>query len=234
MFRTITLTTAAGALAIAAAPAFAAGPVPVVEEPVVMAPQPVMMPSADWTGPYVGAQLGWGWASSDLSADPSDFGFPDDTDDFDADLDGNGVVGGFSAGYRYDFGQWVVGGEAQYDWAGVDFDELDISTDNIDLEEELDDEEGSLNDIWRLKGIAGYDMGRTLVYGSLGFAHASGEFGGDDIDGDGWVIGAGADYALTENLSLGGEVMYHQFDDFGYDGTDMTFTTLQAKMTFRF
>jgi hypothetical protein len=28
--------------------------------------------------------------------------------------------------------------------------------------------------------------------------------------------------------------MYHQFDDFGFEGSDLNITTHQAKMTFRF
>jgi outer membrane immunogenic protein len=227
--RNVLCSAAAAIAGTVAVPAFAAGPVAVVEEPMIMPPVTVM-PSADWTGPYVGAQLGWGWASGDTNVDLSEF----DLDDADADLDGSGWVGGFNAGYRHDFGQWVVGGEVQYDWAGVEFDELDIDSDDVDIDIDLDDDEGSLDSIWRAKALVGYDLGRTLVYGSGGYAHAAGEFGGDDIDGDGWVIGAGADYSLTESLSVGGEVMYHQFSDFGGEGSDMNFTTLQAKMTYRF
>ena len=235
MFRTFLATTSAGVVALVAMPALAAGPAPVVEEPMVMAPAPIV-PSADWTGGYVGGQLGWGWASGDTTVSATDFGLDEfeDEDDFDANLDGDGLVGGFTAGYRHDFGRFVAGGEFQYDWAGIDFDELDVETDNQELNQELDDEEGSLDEIWRLKGIAGYDAGRTLVYGSLGFAHASGEFGGEDLDGDGWLVGAGADYAIRENITVGGEVMYHQFNDFGFEGADLDATTLQGKVTFRF
>ena len=230
MFRRIVATAGAGVIAAAAAPAFAAGPVPVYEEPVIIAPETVIVPSADWTGPYVGAQLGWGWASGDTTVDLSEF----DLDDVDSDLDGDGWVGGLNAGYRYDFGQWVVGGEVQYDWAGIEFDELDITSDDVDIDIDLDEEQGSLNLIWRLKGLAGYDIGRTLLYGSAGWAHATGEFNGDDLDGDGWVLGVGADYALTENVSVGGEYQWHQFSDFGGDGNDLNFSALQAKVAFRF
>ena len=201
-----------------------------MEEPVVMAPAP-MMPSTDWTGPYVGGQLGWGWISGDSNLDGSDFGFDGDVD---ADFDGNGVIGGFTAGYRYDFGQFVAGGEVQYDWAHNEFDELDINTTDIDAQIDLEEEAGSLDSIWRVKGIAGYDLGRTLIYGSAGYAHASGEVGGDDADADGWLVGAGADYMIRDNVTIGGELMYHQFSDFGFKGSDLDATTFQAKVTYRF
>ncbi len=205
------MSSAASAIALAAAaPAFAAGPVPVMEEPVVMAPAP-MMPSTDWTGGYVGGQLGWGWATGEL-----DLSLGSDVDN--PDLDGNGVIGGFSTGYRYDFGQWVVGGELQYDWASLDFDNINVDLPGGSANIEVDD--ATLTDVWRAKMLAGYDLGTSLVYGSFGYAHATADFEGDELDGDGWVIGAGWDYMIRDNITIGGELMYHQFDDFGSTGTE--------------
>ena len=60
MFRYVFASTAA--VAALAAPAFAGGPTPVFEEPAVIAPV-VTAPVYDWTGFYVGGQLGWGWAT---------------------------------------------------------------------------------------------------------------------------------------------------------------------------
>jgi outer membrane autotransporter protein len=220
MIRTLTAASTV-AICMAAAPAFAAGPTPIVE-PVVVAPPPPV--GTDWTGGWVGGQLGWGWASTDLSLE----------DDIDTDLDGDGVIGGLTSGYLYDFGNFVLGGELQYDWANIEFDEIDIEGDDFETVIELDDESGTLEEMFRAKVIAGYDLGSTLVYGSAGYAHATAELAGEDVDGDGWVVGLGADYLIRENITIGGEVMYHQFDDFGGDGLDMDATTLQAKMTFRF
>ena len=50
MFRRIVVTASVGLIAASAVPAFAAGPLPVVEEPVIMVPEAVIVPSADWTG----------------------------------------------------------------------------------------------------------------------------------------------------------------------------------------
>jgi outer membrane immunogenic protein len=222
MLRTLLASTTAGGIALIAMPALAAGPVPVVQEPIVMAPMPV---GTDWTGAYVGAQLGWGWATGEL-----DLNLGSDIDN--PDLDGNGVIGGFSGGYRYDFGQWVVGGEIQYDWASIDFDNVNVNVPGGSVNVEVDDI--TLNSVWRAKALAGYDLGTSLLYGSFGYAHATADFDGDDLDGDGWVIGAGWDYLIRENLTIGGELMYHQFNDFGSKGTDLNATTLQAKMTYSF
>lgn len=189
-------------------------------EPVVTAPLVMPTPTQDWTGGYLGGQLGWGWARGD------------GTNTFDGvDLDADGVIGGVTGGYRYDFGNWVVGGELQYDWSDIEFSEIDLGSASIDV-----DDQGRLSDIWRVKGVAGYDLGRTLVYGSVGWAGATAEIGDESYDSTGWVVGAGVDYMLTDRFSVGGEVMYHDFGEFGDEGEnfDVNATTLQARATFRF
>ena len=219
--RRLALVSAAAALAPAAsAPAFAAGPVTVAPDPVVEAPLVMPAPTYDWSGPYVGGQLGWAWARGEGA------------NTFDGiDLDADGVIGGVTGGYRRDFGNWVLGGELQYDWADTEFNEIDVGGTSLDV-----DDEGRLNDIWRVKGTAGYDLGRTLIYGSVGWAGASAEIGDEDYDSTGWLVGAGVDYMVNDRFSIGGELMYHDFDEFGGDGEnfDVDATTLQAKTTFRF
>jgi len=39
---------------------------------------------------------------------------------------------------------------------------------------------------------------------------------------------------ITNNVSLGGELNYHQFDNFAGTGSDIEATTLQLRTTFRF
>ena len=53
-------------------------------------------------------------------------------------------------------------------------------------------------------------------------------------DEDGWFAGGGYEYLVTDNVSVGGEVLYHEFDDFDNSGTDVDATTVQARATFRF
>ena len=87
-----------------ATPALAGGPVEVAPEPTVMpAPAPVARSAVDWTGPYIGAQLGYA-----------------DIDSNGGGLDGNGFLGGVHAGYRWDFGSYVAGAEIDYDSADID------------------------------------------------------------------------------------------------------------------
>ncbi len=182
--------------------AFAGGLSTAIEEPVVYAePAPIPAPSADWTGGYVGAQIGYGDVNSNG-----------------AGLDGSGAIGGVHAGYLVDFGTFVTGAELSYDAGSID---LGAGADSLDS-------------VTRLKLIAGYDMGRTLVYASTGLARASATVGGADISDNGYLFGIGADYALTEQWTLGGEVMAHRFNDFGGTGARLQATTVQAKIAYRF
>ena len=218
--RLIAATTGGALAALAAAPSLAQGKLtsPAVE-PAPIAPVVAPSPTEDWTGPYVGGQLGWGWLDGEADLEGgSDF-----------DIEGDGVIGGLTGGYRYDFGRWVVGGEVQYDWADAEFDEVDPGTTTVD-------DAGRLDNMWRAKGLAGYDAGPALIYGSLGWTRADVEVADERYDSDGWLVGAGVDYMLTDSVSVGGEVMYHQFDDFGDGGEeiDLDATTLQGKVTFRF
>ncbi|MEF3047662.1 outer membrane protein [Pseudotabrizicola sp. L79] len=187
---------------VAAQGAWAGGPIEVAPEPMVeAAPVPMVAPSGEWTGGYVGAQLGYG----DLGSAGTAF-------------DGDGAIGGVHAGYRFDYGQIVAGAEVSYDSA------------NIDLGTAGD----SLDDVAKLNVTLGYDLGNTLVYGAAGLARASATVGGVDVSDNGYYLGLGAEYALTDQWSVGGELGNHHFSNFGGTGSDIDATTAQAKINFRF
>jgi opacity protein-like surface antigen len=124
------------------------------------------------------------------------------------------VAGGVTLGYDRDFGQWVLGGALDYDFADANV------APGTDLEE-----------VFRLKVRAGPKIGRGLLYGAAGWANADTSNRGDD---DGWFIGGGYDYMVSDRFSVGGEVLYHRFDSFNGTGSDIDFTTLQVRATFRF
>ena len=191
--------------------AFAAGPEPVAVEPVIVAP--VAPPSGDWGGFYAGAQLGYGFGNLDL--DPTQIG----------DVDADGALGGFTAGYNWDLGDWVLGVEAQYDWAN-----LSVSNDT--------GASGSFDDFFRLKARAGRDLGNTLIYASAGavYSNFSGATNVLDIDWNdpGYVLGVGVDYKLNETWVLGGEYLYQRFNDFGTDGNDVDVNGVYVRAMYQF
>jgi len=91
------------ATATLTAPAFAGGPVAVADEPaIVPVAAPYVAPGLDWSGAYVGAQLGYG-----------------NVDSNGAGLNGNDWFGGVHAGYRWDLGTWVAGTELSYDATNI-------------------------------------------------------------------------------------------------------------------
>lgn len=191
--------TTASIIALTAAPVMAGSMAePIVESQPMVQTVPVVA-STDWTGGYIGGQLGYGNIDADVE-------------------DGDGFLGGLHAGYQQDLGTWVVGGEVDYDWADID----------------LDNDAGSLNNVGRVKLRGGYDLGSTLVYGTVGAAYADAEVGGTDFSDWGWLAGIGVDYRLSDAVSVGGELLYHKFDDFDDTGLDVDATTLAARVSYHF
>ena len=186
-----------------ASPALAGGPVAVEPEPTVTpVSQPVIASGMDWSGAYAGVQLGYA-----------------DIDSNGAGLDGDGMLGGIHAGYRWDMGNFIAGAE-------VDWDSADVDLGNPVA--------GTLDDVARLKLIAGTEFGRSLIYGTVGVAHANATVAGVDLSDNGWFLGAGLDYAVNDRWSIGGELLQHQFDDFDGTGVDLDATTVKAKVSLRF
>lgn len=131
-----------------------------------------------------------------------------------AGVDGDGLIGGIVGGYDWDLGNWVVG-------VGADWDFADISLGGA----------ADLEQVWRLKTRGGYKIGNGLAYATVGYANADTDNLGDD---DGYFIGAGYEHLITQSFSLGGEVLYHEFDNFNSTTTDVEATTVQLRGTFRF
>lgn len=130
-----------------------------------------------------------------------------------ADGTGSGGLAGLNAGYDVDFGRFVLGAEVE-----ANFGRLDLGD---DLE---------IDSVARLKFRAGADLGRSFVYGTAGIARAETSLG----PGAGGFAGLGAGWRLGERTTLGGEVLYQQFDDIDGSGVDAEATTATARVTFSF
>ncbi|SIT74698.1 outer membrane protein [Pontibaca methylaminivorans] len=206
------LLTASTAALIAAGPAFAGNLQEPIVEPVIAQPVQVQ-PISDWTGFYLGAQAGYGTS---------------DIDNF--DLEPDGALGGVHVGYLYDLGQWVVGGELDYDWADMKDSFTDIEFGSIDAK---------IDNIARAKALVGYDLGDGLLYGTVGAFRAETSISNgidsfDDTD-NGWLAGIGYKHKFTENWIGGVEALYHSGVDFlGVDGLDTDITTITARISYKF
>ncbi len=128
-------------------------------------------------------------------------------------VDGDGAIIGVVGGYDWDLGNWVIGLGADYDVA-----DIDLGT------------AAEIEEIWRIKFRSGYKIGQGLAYGTAGYANVDTDILGNE---DGYFIGAGYERRLAPNFSLGGELIYHDFDNLNAT-TDVDATTVQVRGTFRF
>lgn len=184
------------AAALVAGSAHAGGYVPPVVEPAPVAAVPApIVDASDWTGFYAGLQYGQG------SAELSD-------DSVDSDFDAYGLHGG----YLRDLGEFVVGGELDYN--------------QIDIDDA--DEDG---DLTRLRARAGYDLGRVLPYVTLGVANLDVA----DVSETAATYGIGADFKVTERFTLGAEYSKQDFDDVSdIDDLDLDTDMVQLRGSIRF
>jgi outer membrane immunogenic protein len=146
--------------------------------------QPVPYTAAySWTGPYLGATLGYQWGSvGGLGNQP------------------NGFIGGIEGGYNWQFGQFVLGAEADLTLSGAD----DVFA------------AFKFSNPWfgTVRGRAGYAFNNILVYGTLGFAFGDVE-AQSTITGVsqtqthwGWVGGLGMEVGFTPNWTAKVEYLY--------------------------
>lgn len=139
------------------------------------------------------------------------YGWGDDAAD-DADDATYGVFGG----YTQDLGDWVIGGELEF------------------AKSDLDNGSAAIDDMTRLKLRAGYDLGKVVVYGIAGANYANATIGGVDYSDTGISYGVGADYALSDAVVAGFEVLQNDFSEFDDSGSDLSATTVSAKIGYRF
>jgi outer membrane immunogenic protein len=102
---------AAAAFALTIAPALAADLAP---KPVYKAPPAPVAPVYTWTGLYVGANAGYSWGPWDASSNQQLFA----TEVFTDRAKVNGALGGLQAGYNQQYGQWLLGLEADIQITG--------------------------------------------------------------------------------------------------------------------
>jgi len=99
------------------------------------------------------------------------------------DSSDSGLIGGFQLGFDKQMGRVVVGVFGDYNWS-------DINAKNND---------------WTVGGRIGFLVDpRMMVYGLAGYTQAD----YDEADYEGWTIGGGAEYAVTDNIFVGTKYTY--------------------------
>jgi outer membrane immunogenic protein len=192
---------------------------------------PVAAPLFNWTGPYWGVHLGYGWGSGDddvtFLPDPTSFG----ADPFVAPMDLKGWLGGIQAGYNWQSGIWVGGVEADIAYSGIDGDAFVTPLWSDDAVVPDSFHRGSQDIKWfgtvraRL-GVTPSD--RMLVYatGGLAFGRVNFEsftsyqplnlqtqYGASDSKWKaGWTLGGGFEWAFAADSSWSFKAEYLYFD----------------------
>jgi outer membrane immunogenic protein len=227
------LISAIALLAITAAPAMAA-------DMAVKAPPPMVLPS--WTGFYIGINGGGVWGSidpiaADIVATDGFFAVANRsavTSGASQSFHGSGGLAGGQVGYLYETGKFIFGIEASFDWTN-----LRGSTSNGPTVYPVTpgstfawNLRGSSDFLTTFTGRVGYDFGSWYPYITGGGAYARLKYSANFLDtfyptnntfsfssdAFGWVLGAGAEYRLTQNWMLRGEYLHIEFDNFGGNG----------------
>jgi outer membrane immunogenic protein len=169
-----------------------------------------------WHGFYLGAHVGSGQANMDGSfkaaAGTSSSVYFDQ-------LDLTGVLYGIHGGYNWDMGSWVVGVEA--DISGMDW------SDRAFAIESSENASADVNMLASIRGRIGIPIGqerRGLLYATGGIAFVNADLTVNDsappnstdklnFNDIGGVIGAGFEWAATDQLRVRAEGLYYWFGD---------------------
>jgi outer membrane immunogenic protein len=193
----------AASAALLASPAFAAD---------ISAP-PIYQsaPGYNWTGFYVGAHAGYAAGRAVVTdtnggVKPGPFAYSPD-----------GGFGGAQFGYNRQFSSFLIGIEADVAYLGTSGKGV-IGSANAASHQDLTLSGGFLGDI---TGRVGYAFDRFLVYGKGGYAYFDGSAKQQTTNPgyvatgtgafNGYAVGGGVEYALTQNVSLKAEYLHYDF-----------------------
>jgi outer membrane immunogenic protein len=172
-----------------------------VRPPVNKAP-PMVAPVFDWSGFYIGGQVGYAWGDATYTVAPG----------LGVGYDVNGIIGGGHAGFLWQTGPAVFGVEADFSGTGVEGDDGGFggALDSTKLQ-------------WAgsVRGILGFAFAeRWLAYGTGGFAFGNIDHCFDGLNAacvdkvhTGWTAGAGLKYAFTPNWIAGVEYRYTRYQE---------------------
>lgn len=212
------------AMALVTTSAYAADAV-VVEDVAIIAPD-----TFSWTGGYIGINSGYAGGKFKNDFDNYSGGIEAraiDPNGLDGSYEDNasGFVGGVQIGYNWQLNNgWVVGAEA--DFQGSTLKSKNSITSDYGFYSDSSEIKTKVDWFGTVRARVGYTpTERLLVYGTGGLAYGKVKTSYNwqyDIDGEnfidtgfstsktkaGWTIGAGAEYAITNNWTFKSEYLY--------------------------
>ncbi len=171
--------------------------------PVYKAPPAPVVAVYNWTGFYLGGNIGWGW--TDGSADIASTGLRGSI--FGS---GDGFLGGIQGGYNWQNGPWVVGVELDFQGSTGDGDVRGLGNRVV-----FNAETPWFGTLRGRLGYAAWD--RTLLYATGGALYGKSEFSGN-VAGFGpfsssetywtWTVGGGVEWAVADRWTAKLEYLY--------------------------
>ena len=192
-----------------------------------LAPAPVYVaapPVFTWTGFYLGLNAGYGFSGKNRATYTGDAAYLAEGANAPQSYNGkrDGFLGGVQAGYNIQSGSFVGGIEADANFAGgssksttvVAPDATGVTKNQLGAFGTVRARAGFLlTDRWLAYGTGGLMIGRTRFSNTLtgvGGPLAGGAWAGSsDKTKAGYVIGAGTEYALTNNITAKLEYLYY-------------------------
>ena len=179
-------------------------------------------PPFSWTGFYVGINGGWGWNQwSNPDGQFAAAGFSNTEN-------GNGPLAGGQIGFNYQISQFVVGVDADFDWANIKWSQsIAIPIGGLfggpgaSIGSTLSDKDQFLS---TFGARFGYAFDHALFYAKAGGAWTREQFnlsvtnivgavasGSVNDNRLGWMVGGGLEYAVTDNITVKAEYNYVSF-----------------------
>jgi len=154
---------------------------------------PAAYSAFNWAGPYLGANLGYEWG--EISNNPTR---------------PSGLAGGADAGFNWQHGNFVYGGEADINLSGA--------------EDTFAPWQFSNPWFGTLRARAGVAVGNVLIYGTaeLAYGELTADTAGNLSESHtsyGWVAGGGAEVGFMPHWSARGEWLYLDLSDRAFSVT---------------
>jgi outer membrane immunogenic protein len=196
-------------------------PLPSGKEMKQVAPAPP--PECNWSGFYIGINVGGQWGHSEDKTDPSPHGYNADNNQW--GYDESGVVAGGQVGYNFQWNWLVLGVEAEGGYMNLEGRGVQPASPGGDTHGESDSDFFTT-----IRGRLGFAFGHWLFYGSGGGIGVNYDTrvvddcitspcGGALIDGHkqefdwGWAGGGGIEYMLACHWTIRADYLRYQLDD---------------------
>ena len=211
-------------------------------------PAPMMPPVYNWTGFYIGGQVGGGWGHSTTTIVDASASFP--AGFVDRSLDPSGALGGVYGGYNYQWGQLVLGIDGDYSWGRLEGSAVDAAVFNPPRTNDIALHNDKINWVATVTGRLGYAWNNWMFFVKGGGAWAGFEgnstltrtvlatttiigLANSSETRDGWIVGTGVEWDIAPNWTAKLEYDYIGFNTANFTSTNINLINGTAQVLAR-